>query len=194
MIETGITDDTQASMKRNLSALASLLLLLTSPLIDAQQPYYGFTLSDALVTSSYPNYRGNQFMLTYDPQRFQWRKFNIYFDAGYSRIWVNSNVYHALNIYSIAPVIRYTFTKRGPFSPYLDLSIGASWLSKTRLANKNYGIHFAFQDRIGVGALFGPTQQVALGIHGVHYSNAHLAKRNSGITIPVVLDLSYRFQ
>ena len=133
-------------------------------------------------------------MFNYDPQRFKWRQFNIYFDGGFSHFSQNNTPYYsALNIYSVAPVIRYTFRRRGPVLPYLELSIGLSYLNHTRFEDRNLGIHFAFQDRMGVGAFLGKSEQFTVGVHAVHYSNAHLAHNNSGVTIPLLLDLGYRF-
>ncbi len=93
----------------------------------------------------------------------------------------------------MAPVVRYTFRRRGPVLPFLELSIGLSYLNRTRLEDRNLGIHFAFQDRMGIGALFGKSEKLSLGIHALHYSNAHLANQNSGLTVPLMLDVGYRF-
>lgn len=179
-------------MKRILATLTASTLTLI-PALSFSAPYYGFTYSNALVDKNPPHLGGFQTMVSYDPQRFQWRKFNLLFDGGFSRFWVNTPQYNALNIYSIAPIIRYTFKQRGPFHPFVDLSIGASWMTKTRMSNKNYGIHFAFQDRVGIGTFLGASEQFSFGFHVLHYSNAHLSSHNSGITVPVVLDIGYRF-
>ncbi|HSW71104.1 MAG TPA: acyloxyacyl hydrolase, partial [Gammaproteobacteria bacterium] len=77
-------------------------------------------------------------------------------------------------------------------TPYIELSIGAAYLSNTRFAGRNLGIHFSFQDRAGVGITFGSKQQFSLGAHVVHYSNGSLSAHNSGITIPLMVDLSYK--
>src|SRR5260221_6987477 len=95
-------------------------------------PYYGATISYALIAKEPPNLKAWQFMLNYDPQRFKWRQFNVYFDGGFSHLWDTKTPYYTtLNIYSIAPVIRYSFKKRGPFQPFLELSIGLSYLNHT---------------------------------------------------------------
>ncbi len=133
-------------------------------------------------------------MLNYDPDRFKWRQFNVYFDGGFSHFWItNTPYYTTVNIYSIAPVVRYTFRRRGPLFPYLELSIGVAYLNHTHIDNRNLGIHFAFQDRLGIGALVGSSKRLSLGIHAVHYSNARLSGHNSGITVPLELDIGYRF-
>ena len=177
---------------RKVTCLVILSLLFSG--LSRAAPYYGANLSYALITTEPPSLHGYQLMLNYDPQRFKWRQFNVYFDGGFSHFCVtNTPHFTTLNIYSIAPVVRYTFKKHGPVHPYLELSIGLSYLNHTRLDNRNLGIHFAFQDRAGIGALLGTSERFSVGIHAVHYSNAHLAHNNSGVTIPLLLDLGYRF-
>lgn len=157
-------------------------------------PRYGLNLAIPIRSSEPENLHGIQVFANYDPDRFHWRKFNILFDAGYSHFATNTTPYYStISIYSIAPIIRYTFTRKGFLQPYLDLSIGLAYLNHTRLENRNLGIHFSFQDRAGLGAFFGIKKQIAIGINAVHYSNAHLSSHNSGITIPLVLDISYSF-
>ncbi|RDI42852.1 acyloxyacyl hydrolase [Aquicella lusitana] len=171
-----------------------IVLLSLLPALSLAAPYYGANFSYTLITKEPPSLHGYQLMLNYDPQRFKWRQFNVYFDGGFSHFWVtNTPYYTTLNIYSIAPVVRYTFKKRGPVLPYLELSIGLSYLNHTRLDDRNLGIHFAFQDRAGIGAFFGASERLSIGVHAVHYSNARLSAHNSGITVPLLLDVGYRF-
>ena len=172
--------------------LIALLILL--PRLGFALPYYGATFSYAAIAKEPEHLHGYQFLLNYDPQCFKWRQFNMYFDAGVSHLWITNRPYYtALNIYTLSPVIRYTFKERGPLSPYLELSIGLAYLNHTHLDDRNFGMHPAFQDRAGIGFTVGTKQQFSLGIHVVHYSNAHLSARNSGITIPMEVDIGYRF-
>lgn len=157
-------------------------------------PYYGINFSYALSSKEPSNLNGYQLMLNYDPQRFTWKELNLYFDGGFSYFRVPNSYHHSsINIYSIAPIVRFSFKKYGSISPFLELSVGLSYLNRTRIEKRNLGIHFAFQDRMGMGALFGNSQNLSIGIHAVHYSNAHLSSHNSGISIPLVLDVGYRF-
>ncbi len=170
------------------------LLLILPCLVNASTPYYGANFSFAAIAKEPSNLHGVQLMLNYDPQRFKWRQFNVYFDGGVSNFYVNNAAHNSnITIYSIAPVVRYTFKKQGPIHPYLELSIGLAYLNHTRIDDRNLGIHFAFQDRVGIGIFLGSAEKVSVGIHAVHYSNAHLADNNSGITIPMMIDLGYRF-
>lgn len=180
-------------MKNKLTVALVALLLINPILVHADQPSYGANLSIPVHSTEPTNLHGYQFMLNYDPQAFLWRQFNIYFDGGFSHFYVNTAHNSTINIYSVAPVVRYTFKKHWELHPYLELSIGLAYLNQTRIENRNLGIHFAFQDRMGVGALLGSSEKVSVGIHAVHYSNAHLSNNNQGISIPLVLDLGYRF-
>ena len=171
----------------------NFILILLLPRIALTAPFYGARFSYAAVAKEPTNLKGYQFTLFYYPQKFQWRKFNVYFDGGFSHFLTNSDYYSSINIYSIAPVIHYTFRKRGPILPFLEFSIGLAYLNRTRLEERNLGIHFAFQDRLGIGASLGQAEQLSLGVHAVHYSNAHLSSHNSGISVPLMADIGYRF-
>jgi lipid A 3-O-deacylase len=170
----------------------TILLYIFSQVVNAQV-FYGATLGLPKKTKEPADLHGYQFLLTIDPDYFHWRKFNIYFDAGMSQFWVNRSDARRIRIYSAAPIIRYTFRQQASFSHFFELSIGPAYLSRTRFEERNLGIHFAFQDRLGVGFTFGQQQNFSLALHAVHYSNAHLSSHNSGITIPAVLYMSYRF-
>lgn len=179
--------------KRHFKFLICFLLCL--PSLALSKPYYGITLSDVIRSKEPSSLHGYQLMFSYDPNRFKWRQFNIYFDGGFTQLWLPHHFSNRnITIYSIAPIIRYTFKKRGPVFPFLELSIGLSYLNQTRIDNRNLGIHFSFQDRMGIGAFYGTSRQFSIGLHAVHYSNAHLSSHNSGITVPLVLDVAYRFQ
>lgn len=154
----------------------------------------GFTVSLPVITKDPENLHGFNGSIWYDPETLVWRQFHLYFDVVGAHYWVSgpSNPYHDINILAVSPVVRYLFKEHLKVIPYFELSIGASYLSNTRFANRNLGMHFAFQDRGGIGITFGSRQQYALGAHIVHYSNASLSSHNSGITIPLMIDLSYK--
>jgi len=172
-----------------------LVLFLFSFSLQANQPSnYGARLSYGLIAKEPPHLRGYQVMLTYDPHRFSWDEINLYFDGGISHFWDNTAVHNStITIYSLAPIFRYTFKRTGFILPYFEVSIGLAYLNHTRIENRNLGIHFAFQDRVGLGALFGASEKLSIGLHAIHYSNARLSGHNSGLTMPVVLDIGYRF-
>jgi len=182
-------------MHTSMRKLITILLLVSTFHTTNAYASYGASFNFPLETSTPPYLRGYQLMLNYDPKTIVWHGFDLYFDAGFSRFWVSNQTNHkSLNIYSIAPVVRYSFKKYGQITPYLELSIGASYLSKTRLDGRNLGIHFAFQDRGGFGALWAiNNQQLSFSLHAIHYSNARMSEHNSGITVPLALDIGYQF-
>lgn len=155
----------------------------------------GVNFSLPAITQDPKGLHGGNVGMWYDPETLTWRRFHLYFDLLGARYWVNSprTAYHAINIIATAPVVRYTFKRQLHITPYFELSIGLAYLSNTRFANSNLGMHFAFQDRAGFGFLAGEKEQLSLGAHIVHYSNAALASHNSGITIPLMVDLGYKF-
>lgn len=173
--------------------LGFIAFILVFPLLSEAYPRIGANLSIPLVTHEPTSMHGAQFMLSYDPGYLNIGKINIFFDGGFSYFWVNSRYHHSINIFSVAPIMRFLFYKGNLFSSYFDLSIGLAYLSDTHLEKRNLGMHFTFQDRAGVGLLLGPAQKFSIGVHAVHYSNAHLCSRNSGITVPLALDIGYSF-
>src|SRR5437870_8980585 len=95
----------------------------------------------------------------------------------------------SINILAIAPVIRYYFfPKTSRFSPYFEASICASYLSRTRIVDRNLGEHFSFQDEIGLGTAYGDHQQWYATLSALHYSNGSLSAMNAGITVPLILN------
>jgi hypothetical protein len=182
------------TIAKQLTYLICCALTCISASTAFAKPYYGGTSSIPLLTKEPQSLRGGQFMLVYDPQRFKWKQFDVYFDGGYSYFAASGTPnYTGLAIYSVAPILRYSFKQQRNTQAFLELSVGVAYLNHTHLQYRNLGIHFAFQDRVGAGLLFGTDKQFLVGLHAVHYSNAHLSSHNSGITIPLEFDIGYRF-
>lgn len=76
--------------------------------------------------------------------------------------------------------------------PYLDLGLGASWFSKKEIGGRELGIHFEFEDRLGLGFRFGKNQQFDFCYRAVHFSNAYLGQQNHGINLHLLV-LGYWF-
>ncbi len=75
------------------------------------------------------------------------------------------------------------------FHPYIEAGVGASYFSKTRIANRNISSHWHFEDRVGAGVRY---KNFDLSFRYMHYSNAGLVKPNQGIDI-FIGSLSYKF-
>lgn len=155
---------------------------------------YGVNVSYLLVNKDPNHLHGYRASFTYEPPHWIWRYVHVFFDAGVGHWYIdNTSYYRSLNIYSIAPVLRLYFRNSNTISPFFDISIGLSYLTKTRIDDRNLGMHFAFQDQVGIGASFGQEKHLSASINMVHYSNGSLCAMNAGITVPVMLNVSYRF-
>lgn len=76
------------------------------------------------------------------------------------------------------------------FQPYLEGGIGASWLSETEVGGRRLGMHYQFEDRLGLGMRLGSKQRYDVNIRAMHYSNASLGKYNSGVNL-LLLTVGY---
>ena len=168
------------------------LLIASTPLLSLAGRF-GVGATYPLVFSEPNRANAYQIKLIYDPERFRWRKFNVFFDGGFTHVTdTGAHINRSMNFYSASPVARYTFTYPWPVNPYIDIGIGVSYRDHTRLGGRNMGIHFAFEDRIGAGLIFGRKQEWTLGIQALHFSNCHFASNNAGVTFPVMVTLAYR--
>jgi hypothetical protein len=178
-------------LKKNLLPWIGIVFFASS--IVYASPY-GINFSTLLIDKDPENLHGVRGSFQYFPSSWVWEHVHIFFDVGVGHWWVrDSDPYRIVNIYSIAPVFRYYF-KNNPFmSPFLDISIGPSYLTRSRIDHQKLGIHFAFQDQVGLGTSFGPEKKTSVSLSALHYSNGSIACHNSGMTIPLMLNLSYRF-
>jgi hypothetical protein len=166
---------------------------ILSSTVYATSPY-GVNFSYVLVNKDPNHLHAYRASFLYEPPSWVWEHVHIFFDAGYGHWWVdNVSAYSNLNIYSIAPVLRYYFVNSDLFSPFFDISIGPAYLTKTHIADRNLGMHFAFQDQVGLGASFGRGKHFTASLTALHYSNGSMSAMNAGITVPIMLNLSYRF-
>ena len=67
--------------------------------------------------------------------------------------------------------------------PYLEIGLGVSWLSNQKIAGRDVGMHFLFEDRLGVGSRFGSQQKYDINARFMHYSHASLVPHNPGINM-----------
>jgi hypothetical protein len=173
-------------------------LLLTSLLISntafAIGAHFGFTLPIMIKGKDPDNLHGVRANLSFQADAYIWKNCNLYFIAGFGH-WSSTHAahYRSVNIVSAAPVFRFYMLKTDVFSPFAELSIGPSYISKTRFADRNLGMHFAFQDEISLGLAMGKRKQASLSLSALHYSNGSLASMNAGITMPLMLNLAYHF-
>jgi hypothetical protein len=163
--------------------------------VPAEPPtLYGMAMPIVIKYDNPPRTHTYSGELWYQPPKWIWGNMNVYVAGRFGHWWSSgAPTFRALNIYSAAPVLRYYIKKMRYFSPYIEGSIGVGYLNRTQFGNRNLGMHFTFQDELGIGAVAGE----AAGFYGtisiLHYSNAGLSAHNSGITVPVMLTLGYQF-
>lgn len=146
-----------------------------------------------LIAKNPDDLKGGRFSIWYQPRSLIWTHARVFFDASVGHWWVPSDQPNSsITIFAIAPVFRYYFIYTSWFSPFMDLSIGPSYLSKTKIEKRNLGIHFAFQDQFALGATIGREQRLSVSLGAMHYSDGGFSEYNAGITIPLFLDISYR--
>lgn len=157
-------------------------------------PGIGFTYP--IIAAEPEEMHGYRASLWYQPQAYIWSYVKLYFDASFGHWEVDEiptyrPAERQINIYSVAPVARFYY-RGDTMSPFIDMSIGLAYLTKTRMHTRNLGMHFSFQDQLAFGANLGKEQRVSLSFGAAHYSNGALCKRNSGMTIPLFINLGFR--
>lgn len=73
---------------------------------------------------------------------------------------------------------------------YTEIGVGATVLSRTSFADRNFGSAFQFGNHIGVGAVINKSHQV--GLRFSHFSNAGIKEPNDGLDV-VQLSYTYRY-
>jgi lipid A 3-O-deacylase len=185
-------------MKLLKKALYSLIILslFTSTAFAMGPSHFGFTIPIVVASKDPDNVYAYRAVAWYQPRATSWNNdnFEIRFAANYGH-WVSKGATqnHDINIYAIAPVFHLYIAKTDRFSPYFEASIGPAYMSSTMFAERNLGIHYTFQDELTIGALFGREHGFYVAFSALHYSNGSLSAHNSGITVPVILNLGYQF-
>lgn len=180
-------------MRRIFFLVITFLIVIISTAHAA--PRYGVTYTYPIIGKDPYNMSGYRGAVWYQPQSLVWKRFQIYFDLSYAHWYVTKSSLPngSIGIYAIAPNFRYYFAKLPDFEPYVELGIGASYLTRTRFDDRNLGMHFAFQDVLGFGAAFGKSHQLTVELETMHYSNGSLCSMNAGITIPLLINVGYGF-
>lgn len=181
-------------MRTRLGIIVAGFFCISTAACAAPVPRYGVSFSYPVVPKDPTHVHADRLSFWYQPPSLVWSRTRIYFDASVGYWWVTNYACHrSLMIYAIAPILRYYFSIGENFSPFINLSIGASYVSRTKLDDRNLGVHFAFQDQVGFGATIGKSQQLSITLTTMHYSNASMGAWNAGITVPVMLGVDFGF-
>ena len=123
-----------------------------------------------------------------------------YWDLSYANWHTNpplANQPRSISILALSPLIRLQSRENWLLSAqtYLELGIGASWLSNNHLGHRNLGGQFAFQDLMGLGLRWRKSESLAwsFSYHYLHYSNAGFFPPNQGIDVKHLFTLGYEF-
>jgi lipid A 3-O-deacylase len=132
----------------------------------------------------------------------QWAKENEWPVSGYWEGSVYSmkgqrgqapDSHNRLEAVAVAGVFRFQrVTKTILGWPYIDIGLGLSWLSRKEIGGRKLGMHFQFEDRIGIGVRWGEKRQYDIGYRAVHFSNAYIGSYNNGINLHLLV-LGYWF-
>lgn len=145
--------------------------------------------------SEMPNgIQGYNIAYTMQPDSWQWGNFALLLNFSYGHYFTNDYSSNSvLNTYAIAPVIRWYFATNSIATPFLTGSVGPAYLSNTRIGDRDLGVHYSFQDQLGLGLAYGKSKQFYTTLQFLHYSNAGISQHNNGMTLPVYLTLGYQF-
>ncbi len=174
------------------------MMLELMPYVIANEVGPGLSFTYPRVTLEPENLKGYRISLTYQPESFIWSYVKVYLDSSYGR-WYDDTfsgdtpTNSSTTIYSIAPVVRTYYKNNTGVTPFLDVSVGFAYSTKTKIYIRNLGMHFTFQDQLAIGASLGKNQHLSISLGGLHYSNGALCKKNSGMTIPLFVNVGYRF-
>ncbi len=91
----------------------------------------------------------------------------------------------------LVPMFRFSGSE-GYYQPYLDVGVGVSVFSVSRLEDHQFGSNFQFSSLFGVGINFGNRNQWGLGYKFQHYSNGSVRVPNKGINFNFIT-LSYKY-
>ncbi len=111
--------------------------------------------------------------------------------SGYHELSINQwdGRHDRLSAIAYSPVFTVNFYRPGAFTPYLELGVGISLITKKLIDSRDMSSHFQFEDRVGVGMR---SDAIDLHFRYMHYSNAGLKSPNQGIDIFLV-GMAYRF-
>jgi len=169
-------------------------LISFSPLANAALSDAGASLSVVAIGKDPDNLHGYRGSLWYQPQSLVWKNVSVYFAGSAGHWWSEgASRHHSLNIYAVAPILRFYIARAQLFDTFVEASIGVSYLTRTRFNDRNLGMHFSFQDELGIGATFGKARNYYATLSALHYSNGSMCSMNAGITAPLMLTAGYRF-
>ncbi len=77
--------------------------------------------------------------------------------------------------------------------PYIDIGLGTAWLSQSKIAGRNLGMHFQVEAKLGAGIRIGSRRQFDIGYRYTNFSNGFLRHPNATINLHMIV-LGYWYQ
>jgi len=95
---------------------------------------------------------------------------------------------------SLFPVFRLNLLHTKPLDTYFYYIVaGPTYISKTILDGENTGKKFTFYDAMALGFFFGKKRSLNAELRIAHYSNGNIFPANSGVKIPLTINMGYSF-
>ena len=177
------------------------LLTHLNPCLAISSVYWGGGVAGSIPTVNFPikseppNINGYRLSFQIYHSALNWEKVSLFLDGSYANYMAYSTFLSShknISILALAPVLRYQFYHSSIINPFIDLSIGPSYMSKTKFI-RNLGIHYSFQDTVGLGLKLGKNNNMSISWKIIHYSNGGLSEHNGGVTVPIVIVFNYIF-
>ncbi len=120
-------------------------------------------------------------------------KLSSYWQLEFAKWQSNSNpTQEAANVTAgIIPMFHF-LGKPGFMQPYVDVGVGITLFTDSKLAGHEFGSNFQFTDILGAGFNVGARNQWGIGYKFQHYSNGSVRPPNSGINFHQ-LTLTYHY-
>ncbi|MBS0320689.1 MAG: acyloxyacyl hydrolase [Proteobacteria bacterium] len=83
---------------------------------------------------------------------------------------------------SVLGGLRWKFAEASALQPFVQLSLGAGAISKTRIGPRHLSTAFQFQEQLEAGIALDPERRYELAAYARHSSNAGIEEPNDGLT------------
>jgi lipid A 3-O-deacylase len=117
------------------------------------------------------------------------RKVAGFWELGFTRITSDRNFSYNTNgnVFASTAAVVVRLHNQPVYPMFIDLGLGVSYLSKKSIATRQLGSNFLFEERLGVGLLFGRKKNIEVGYRFTHFSNAYLAQKNNGLNLHLIV-------
>lgn len=170
----------------------ALLLLIWGFSVSANAMNTAVSLSYGIGEPN--NLKGYRASLQLEPETTQWNWIWLYFDLNAAHWHTDYTKNKSIDAIGIVPMFRfYPAGSPSVLTPYIEAGVGLAGMNKDEIGRRDLGAHWAFEDLVGVGLMFGREHQLDFSIRYLHYSNAGIEPPNQGIDVKALFTIAYRF-